>query len=510
MKKSKKKAIRQNRFLVFAVLVIASCGIFYELLISTVSSYFLGNSITHFSITIGLFMFFMGVGAYISKFIQKRLIKIFVITELVIGFLGGLSAFLLYLVFSLTEYYYLAVFLIIAIISSLIGLEIPIVTRIVKKSSNVKTALANILAFDYLGALIASILFPIVLLPYFGIMKTAFFIGFLNLIIALLSVLNFRKYLKKYKRYLFINTLLIAILIAGFIYSFQFVNFFEKYLYEDQIIYSGQTQYQRIVVTKFKEDVRLYLNGNLQFSTIDEYRYHEPLVHIPMAAAPEKRSILVLGGGDGLAARELLKYEEVEEIKIVDIDKSMTDLAKDNKIFSELNQDSLINDKVEVINEDAYSFVKEDSNFYDVVIIDLPDPNDLGLGKLYSREFYSLLSKRLSRSGVVATQSTSPYFAKEAFWCIHNTMDEVFNHTTPYNSYVPSFGLWGFNLAANIPIDRSKIKLDSDIETKYLKNNDIEKLFIFEKDIDELETDINTLDNQALTEYYNESWEYWN
>ncbi len=515
------KITQENRnelfLFVFAVFIIAACGFLYELLISTVSSYFLGNSIFHFSVTMGIFMFSMGIGSYFSKFIEKKLLYYFIIIEIMIGVVGGFSTFLLYLSFSVTEYYYLLALVLIVVIGGLVGLEIPLVARIIKKYCALKDVLANIFTFDYLGALVASLIFPMILLPYFGIMRTSFIVGILNLLVAFLIVFWFRKKLQKVKKYFFIVSFFIILLALGIAYSFKITGFLEQFIYQDDIIFTEQTPYQKIVVTAFKDDIRLFINGNIQFSSIDEYRYHESIVHIPLSIAQSKKNVLILGGGDGLVAREVLKYGEVESIKIVDIDPEMTTLGQENEIFKKLNDNSLNNDKVEIINEDAYNFIRESEEFFDVVIIDLPDPNDLSLGKLYSKEFYELLKRRMSYSGVVVTQSTSPFFAREPFWIINHTLESAFEEIIPYTVYVPSFGQWGFNMAIN-NIDDYEIDnfnniedhIDLEVETKFLNNENVLKLFIFDKDISEVETEVNTLDNQVLIQSYEKSWKYFN
>ncbi|QHT70341.1 polyamine aminopropyltransferase [Rhodocytophaga rosea] len=441
--------------LLVSVFIIATCGILYELLISSISTYFLGSSILQFSLTIGLFMSFMGVGSYLSKYFNTHLLDHFITIEILLGFIGGSSACILYFSYSLTENYYLVAFMLISILGTLIGLEIPLVTRIVRGYTSLKDTVAQVLSFDYIGALLASIIFPLVLLPYLGTMRTSFLIGILNLSVAAFNTHVFRQQLRQGRKQMEISIALAVVLTGGFVYSFRLADFFEQFVYQDEIILTEQSAYQRIVVTKWNEDYRLYINGNLQFSTVDEYRYHEPLVHIPMALARNHQKILVLGGGDGLAVREILKYPDAAQIDLVDLDPEMTMLATENPVFRKLNSASLRNTKVKIYNEDAFNFVERSSELYSVVIIDLPDPNDTGLGKLYSREFYRMLQKRVSADGIVVTQATSPYFAPEAFWCIAHTLEEVFPGVLPYTSYVPSFGQWGFVLASNLPLSSS-------------------------------------------------------
>lgn len=502
------RAGREIAVLIVSIFIIASCGLLYELLISSISSYFLGSSITHFSITIGLFMFFMGVGSFLSKFVEHRLLERFIQVEIGVGLIGGLSAAILYFAFSVTQLYYLIATLLIATISIGIGFEIPLVTRLANRHQSVKDALANMLAFDYLGALVSSLLFPLVMLPYLGIMKTAFLVGMLNVGIAFVNIAEFRNQLHNPRRYQAAAAAAFAILFAGFVYSFSIVSFFERFVYEDEIVYSTQTPYQKLVLTKFKDDLRLFINGDLQFCSLDEYRYHEPLVQVPMGLSRRHQQVLVLGGGDGLVVRELLKFQEVNEITLVDLDGEMLEIAKHHALLTEINQGSLNNPKVRLVVQDAYKFLESSSEQFDVIIVDLPDPNDLTLGKLYSQEFYRLLKRRLSREGVMVTQSTSPYLARIPFWSINHTLKAVFPHVLPYHSYVPSFGLWGFNLASEMPLRPEEIGPLP--QGRYLTPALLPSLFVFDNDTSDVPAEVNRLDNQILIQYYEQSWDRWN
>lgn len=471
-------------------------------------------------------MFFMGVGSYISKFINNHLIESFINIEIALGLIGGSSAFFLYMGFTLTESYYLIVFLFLAVIGTLIGLEIPLVARVINEYSTLKETVANVLSFDYIGALLASVLFPLFLLPYFGIMKTSFLIGLLNLFIAVFNCYTFRNRINGFRKKISINILFIIFLLSGFCYSFSINGFFEQLMYQDKILLSKQSPYQRIILTRWNEDYRLFLNGHLQFSSADEYRYHESFVHIPMLLAQNHENILILGGGDGMALREVLKYPGVKHVDMVDLDPEMTGLAKNNKIFCRLNLNSMLSPKLSVFNEDAFNFISKSSTIYSLILIDLPDPNDTGLGKLYSKEFYSIAKKRLAVGGILSTQATSPYFAREAFWCIAHTLQAVFQHVVPYNVYVPSFGQWGFVMASenstggNEPNDSLIARLVTRMipklkkfppakNFKYISASTVPLLFIFDGDTDEEITEINTLNTQKLVQYYENGLKNW-
>lgn len=513
--------------LLASVLIIATCGILYELLLSSISSYFLGNSILQFSLTIGLFMFFMGVGSYVSKYLKKNLFETFIIIEIVLGFFGGLSALALNMIFAYTSHYYLYNFLFIALLGSLIGIEIPIVTRIIVKYSTLKETVAQVLSFDYIGALAASIIFPLLLLPKLGIISTAFVIGILNLSVSAYNAFLFHKIIKHSVIQLVVSIVLIVAFSLGIAFSGKLSSGAEQKVYQDKIIFKTDTKYQHLVLTKWRSDYRLFINGSIQFSSIDEYRYHESLVHIPMLLSAENEKVLVLGGGDGMAVREILKYKNVKEIHLVDLDPEMTKLGTDNDIFRMLNKNALRNKKVSIINDDAFSYLTNSSDIYSTIIIDLPDPNNTGLGKLYTKEFYEILKKRLSKTGVMVTQATSPYFATKAYWCIYNTIAQVFEHPVAYNVSVPSFGIWGFvaagnnidylcksdTLDCNTIVTKEIVRKFEDLSfkkgLKLLDADMINSLFTFKKDMRKVATEVNRLNTQKLIEYYTGSAEKW-
>ncbi len=499
---------RHATTLLVTVFIIAVCGLIYELIIGTLSSYLFGNSATHFSITIGLFMSAMGVGSFISRRINRSLLGWFIWVELAVGLAGGASAALLYAVFATSDFFYVAMAGLILLIGSLIGMEIPLLMRLLGGWAALKDTLANVLALDYLGALVASLLFPLVLLPQLGVLKTSFVVGLLNLLIVGANIWLFRSYLPHWRPLALLAGVITLLLAAGAVWSMQLTSLFEGQLYEDDIIYTRQTPYQRIVLTRWADDVRLFLDGNLQFSSQDEYRYHEPLVHPAMSLAPARQSVLVLGGGDGLVAREVFKYSDVERLVLVDIDPAMIDLARHHPAVSAVNGNALADPRLEVVNQDAFTYLAETAELFGVIIIDLPDPDNESLGKLYSREFYKLARRHLARGGVLVTQATSPYFARETYWSIVHTLAGAGLATRPYHVYVPSFGDWGFVLAAEKELDPARFR--SEVPLRYLTPELLAASFLFDPDTAEVATEINTLDNQVILTYYERGWKRWN
>jgi spermidine synthase len=267
------------------------------------------------------------------------------------------------------------------------------------------------------------------------------------------------------------------------------------------VVHAEQSRYQRIVVTSGGGKFQLWLNGKLQFDSRDEYRYHEALVHPAMQSAGDRKNVLVLGGGDGLGLREILKYAEVESVILVDLDPAMTDLARDFPPLAELNGHALDDPRVTVVNQDAMIWLETAQEQFDVIIVDFPDPNSFALGKLYTRQFYRILKQRLAPEGAVGIQCTSPLFARKSFWCIQHTMQAAGFSTRPYQAAVPSFGLWGFGLAKQNPFP-PPTSLPDGMDFKYLTPDVLSALFVIPEDISPVETEINRLDNQILVHYY--------
>jgi spermidine synthase len=291
------------------------------------------------------------------------------------------------------------------------------------------------------------------------------------------------------------------------VFSDRITKYAEGDAYAHHIVFAKSTPYQRIILTENEDDFRLYLNGNLQFSSKDEYRYHEALVHPAVQSAVKPRRALVLGGGDGMAIRELIKYPELEEIFIVELDPEMTELFTRNETLSALNSGSLLNSKVKIINTDAFIWLKENQEIFDVIIVDFPDPSNYSLGKLYSMSFYEELKDHLSAGGTCSVQSTSPLFARKSYWCVENTCRAAGFATLPYHAYVPSFGEWGFILLSHDPQSLSFIdKMES---FRFIDTSTWQQMMLFPQDMSELETDVNRLNNQVLVQYFEEEWSHY-
>ena len=486
------------------VLIIATCGLVYELLAGTLASYVLGDSVTQFSLIIGIYLFALGVGAWLSRFIETGLARKFIEVELGVALLGGASAPLLFLSFGRLSYFHVVLYGVVFAVGVLVGLELPLLMRILKDVLDFKELVSRVLTFDYVGALIASLLFPLFLVPKLGLVRTSLVFGLLNASVGLWATWFMRPLIKGEVSGLRGRAVIvIALLGIGIIKANALTTLSEDELFADEIIYSRTTQYQRIVVTRGRAGFQLFLNGHLQFSSTDEYRYHEALVHPAMTLAGSPRRVLVLGGGDGLALREILRYPSVESITLVDLDPAMTKLSEAFSPLAELNKQSFSDPRVEVINEDAMIWLDKPSGPYDAAIVDFPDPNTFALGKLYTTRFYRLLKASLTPDAAVSVQCTSPLFARSSYWCIVKTIEAAGFAVKPYQTAVPSFGVWGFALARLAPFDppgRAPAGL------RFLDDQAMAALFVLPSDLSAVPVEINRLDNQALVRYYESEW----
>jgi spermidine synthase len=489
--------------LLASVLLIAASGLIYELVAGTLASYLLGDSVTQFSTVIGTYLFAMGIGAWLSRFVTRGVAARFILIELMVGVVGGFSSATLFLAFAFTDSFRLVLYTLVVVIGALVGLEVPLLMRILKDRYEFKDVVAHVLTFDYLGALGASLLFPIVLVPHLGLVRSALLFGLVNAAVALWTTHLLRDALKRTAPLRALSAVVIAALVAGMAYADRVQEVGEGNIYADDIVLSRTTAYQRIVITAWKDDLRLFLNSNLQFSSRDEYRYHEALVHPGLAALPEARHVLVLGGGDGLAVREILKHPRVEDVTVVDLDPEMTRLFSTHPELRRLNRDALRDPRVRVVNADAFTWLEASAGSWDFAVVDFPDPSNFALGKLYTTTFYRLLMRRLSPGGLFAVQSTSPLFARKSYWCIVSTIEHAGLRATPYHVYVPSFGEWGYVLAGRGPYTPPT---DLPAGLRFLTPSTLAQSFDFPKDMARVDVDPNRLNTQALVRYYEDEW----
>lgn len=460
-----------------------------------------------FSITIGVFLTAMGIGSWLSRLVQDRLLEVFLTIELALGVLGGFAAALLNAAYAaVPQSYTLIMIALLLLLGSLIGLEVPLLTRIAADYGSLRDTVANVLTFDYIGALAAALLFPLLLLPVLGIMKTSFVVGAFNILIVALNLYIFWYRLKGRGGFVLGIGAALLLLGLGFAQSAQAVALFEHRLYQDKILHAEQSRFQRVVVTQYRDDLRLFLDRELQFSSRDEYRYHEALVHPAMALAANREHVLIIGG-DGLGAREVLKYADMQQVTLVDLDPAVTRLGQEFGPLVRLNAGALNDPRVRVVNADGYRFLTDSSDLYQVILIDLPDPRTESLARLYSREFYGLIGRHLAPGGMMVTQAASPYFAHKAYWCIVHTIQAAGFTVQPYHTYVPSFGEWGFVLASNVRYDWDGMALD--VPLRYLEPALLPRMRQFDADMAQTPTSISTQDTAAVWRYYLEDWRRW-
>jgi spermidine synthase len=489
--------------LLTTVLLIAACGLIYELVAGALASYLLGDSVTQFSTVIGTYLFALGIGSWLSRAIGRGLAARFVLIEIMVGLVGGFSSAILFLAFAYTDSFRLLLYVLVVIVGILVGLEIPLLMRLLRDRFEFKDVVANVLTFDYLGALGASLLFPIVLVPRLGLVRAPMLFGAINVAVALWTTVILRKSLGA-RRFLQAACLVSLILLAlGMWRANAILDLAEGNLYADQIVLSRTTPYQRIVLTAWKDDLRLFLNSNLQFSSRDEYRYHEALVHPGLAAAASARNVLILGGGDGLALREVLRYPAVEHVTLVDLDPEMTSLFSTHPELRRLNNSALTDPRVHVVNDDAFTWLDASANLFDFAIVDFPDPSNFSLGKLYTTTFYRMLVNRLAPEATFVVQATSPLFARQSYWCIVTTIEQTGLSVAPYHVYVPSFGEWGFVLAG-----RAMPSVPSALPEglRFLTLSGLREMFDFPQDMVRVPVEPNRLHTQALVRYYEREW----
>ncbi len=490
------------RAVFLTVFAVAACGLGYELVAGTVASYFLGDSVTQFSIAIGLYLFALGLGAWFSRFLTRRLVDRFVDVELSVAFLGGTLAAALHVAFGSGRWFRPVLYSEIVAVGTLVGLEIPLLLRILKDDLDFKDLVGKVLSFDYVGSLAVSLAFPLVLLPHLHVIRTSLLLGFVNAFVALWTTYLFEHRVERATPLRIRCGIVLAVLAAGMALSERVEGIGDSAVYEGDVVHAETSPYQRIVVTRDPDGFRLYLNGALQFASADEARYHEALVHPAMASVAEPRRVLVLGGGDGLAAREILKHPKVERVTLVDIDPAVTNLATSFPLLTDENRSSLSDPRVTVVNDDAMAWLREPKGTYDVAIVDFPDPESYSVGKLYTQRFYELLAGALAPDGAFAVQATSLLSTRKAFWCIVKTIEAAGFTALPYRQFVPSFrGDWGFVLASRRGIVPPEHVLPG---LATLDDAAAKGMFSLPPDLRRVDVEVNRLDSQILVRYYEE------
>ncbi len=501
--------------LLASVFLIAACGLVYELAAGALASYLLGDSVTQFSTVIGTYLFAMGVGSWLSRWLERQLVAHFLRIELLVGLVGGLLPAALFLAHNSLPAgqgwaFRVLLYALVLGVGALVGLEIPLVMRILKRQFSERYALrdlvSQVLTFDYLGALAVALAFPLLLVPQLGLVRTGLVFGLLNAAVAVWALWLFRGELRCWGAHALACAAVIGVLAVALAQADRLTRWSEERFYGEHIVYQAQSDYQRIVVTGGPAGTRLFLNGNLQFHERDEYRYHEALVHPALAAQGAAKRVLVLGGGDGMAVREILKHPTVQSVTLVELDPHMTRLFADEPRLAALNAGALRSPKLTVVNADAWTWLEAQRGpeaVWDVIVIDFPDPSNFALGKLYTTSFYQVVDQHLSAGGFLAVQTTSPLLARRSFWTVVTTLEAVGLQTWPYHAHVPSFGEWGFVLAGRRPW-RMPTALPEGL--RFLTPAGLPALFQFPPDMSRLPAEPNRLSDQRLVRTFEEEW----
>ena len=502
----------QSRILKISLFATGLSGIVAEYVLSTLATYFLGDSVFQWTMIVSIMLFSMGLGSRMSQWFEKNLLQTFIFIEFALSLCSAFSALVTYVASGYTMYTGFIIYTLSIIIGVLIGLEIPLVVRVNDEFQSLRINVASVMEKDYFGSLLGGVFFAFVGLPYLGLTYTPFLLGFINFSVALLLVALLWKQMSPLQRRKVGGAVAAVslVLVTGVIGAKPIILYGEQVRYKDKVIYDVQSRYQKIVLTQWKNDYWLFINGNQQLSTVDEVMYHEPLVHPALHLVAHPTSVLVLGGGDGCAVREILKYPTVENVTVVDLDPAMTELGRTHPVLVALNQGALSDERVRVVNEDAFTFAEQTEEYYDVVIIDLPDPKSADLGRLYTREFYQLCARHLRPRGVLITQAGSPYYATRAFQCIDLTLQAAGFQTQPMHNQIVTMGEWGWILGMKEdhapPLKASLRRLDfEDVDTQWLNQEAMLLMTSFGKDYFSNTSDtveVNTLGNQVLYRYY--------
>jgi spermidine synthase len=498
--------------LLASVFVIAACGLVYELAAGALASYLLGDSVLQFSTVIGVYLFAMGLGSWLSRFVESQLVGVFLQVELLVGVIGGLMPAALFTVHSLlppgeATAFRVLLYALVLLVGTLVGLEIPLVMRILKRHFSarygLKDLVSQVLTFDYLGALLVALAFPLVLVPHLGLVRTGVAFGLLNIAVAVWALWLFRAELRAKASKTAACVLSALLLLGALLGAERLTTWAEDRFYGEDIVFKQSSAYQRIVVTEGRAGTRLFLNGNLQFHSKDEYRYHEALVQPAMAAHGAPKRVLVLGGGDGMAVREVLRHASVEQVTLVELDPLMTTLFRESPRLAALNGHALSSPKLRIINADAFGWLERQRDTFDVIVIDFPDPSNFALGKLYTASFYEMVDQHLSAGGYAVVQTTSPLIARRSFWTVATTIESVGLTTTPYHAHVPSFGEWGFIIASRRPF---RLPAQFPPGLRFISPASLPALLDFPPDMARVPTEVNRLSNQVLVQEFEAEW----
>ncbi len=499
---------KHSVFLKAAIFATGVSGLVAEFIFSTLASYFIGDTIVQWTLVLSIMLFSMGVGSRLSARVNKNLLFVFLSVEIALSLMICLAPLIIYGLAGQTQYIHLLVYGCSAAVGCAIGFEIPLVTRLNEPYEKLSRNISSIMSYDYIGSLIGGLAFAFFALPVLGIKNAAFVFGAFNLLAAFAVVFVFWKQIKAIKTQFFgVVAAVIVLLSVGFIQSDNIKLYGEQSRFKDKIVHVVESKYQKLVVTTWLNEHWLYINGNLQMTTLDEYLYHEPMIHPVVALVKHPKQVLVIGGGDGFNVKELLKYPDVESITLVDLDPEMTNLGAKYPPFVKANGSSLSNEKVQVINADGFTFLQKSEQLYDLIVVDLPDAKGVDLNKLYTQEFYQMVRLHLRPNGAMITQSGNPYLATKAFECIKKTMQSSGFNVLPLHNHVLSMGEWSWVIGTKKgsvqQLKKYLKKQDfNSIRTRWLNQEAMHMMLHFGKPTsDTSRIEINTLNNPVLYQY---------
>ena len=497
----------QRRVLLLSVVVSSASGVAAQLLLGNFAAYLSGDAALAYGIAVGCFLAAMGIGSWLSQTVDReRLLQAIATLAIATAPAIALLPLVVFASFTFGENLWGALVLATLTIGGIVGVHVPLAIRLLtdrERRDRLEATLSRVLTLDYLGALVGAIGLPLVVLPSLGVFPAAVVLGLAPVLVALVLV-RVAPELASLERAGRVTAIAILLLLP---LSQPLGNTIENRLYGGPIVHRQQTTYQRIVLTRASSDTRLFLDGDLQFSTLDEHRYHEALIHPTLAAAaltkdPER--VLVLGAGDGLAARRVLQWSSVREVVLLELDPAVVALARRHPALVAANGGILDDPRLEIRYGDALREIDRLPGRFDAIVADFPDPDSKAIAKLYSEGFYRKVKSRLKPGGAFVTQATSSFFAPRAFSSIIKTIASAGFATHPFRVDVPSFGPWGFVLATPEPVAIADLQLPDEIETRFLTPEVLQGLFALPKDetVAPNDVEINRLVHPVVVNYY--------
>ena len=554
---NQRKFLWDDVLLILTMAVLAGCGLIYEYLLSHYAGRVLGVMESTIYAMIGLMIVAMGMGAFAARKIQCAF-NGFVWLEFIIALLGSSSILIIGGLIAITQTFphiiaemfslppdalpqgglfkqlsFLAFnspYFFGLLLGFFIGMEIPLIARIREEihQTHLKNNLGTIYGADYIGAGCGAAIWVLFLLTI-DINKASALTAALNLAAGSVFISYYWRKLKWRKTLVSLHIALLLMIVVIYQQGNSWLNQMSNLLYIDKVVYSASTRFQQLTFTQRHMGIEqaniinFYLNGRLQFSSIDEHIYHGYLVSPALAASARHDNILIIGGGDGLALRDVLQWDP-QQVTLIDLDGEIVDIFQQphdklpnmlSKQIIALNKSSLSDSRVNIVKADAFLAIDEllkKRSVFDAIIVDLPDPSHPDLNKLYSVNFYARLKQLLAGDGVMAIQSTSPYHAKDSFISIGKTVKAAnFNHVEQYHDNVPSFGEWGWTIATKLgasPLTRLKTLNKLPVEHNWLTLAMLINSFEFPQNfyLKEKDIPINYLGSHTIYQLHQNAW----